>query len=494
MKEKAIYRGLLAAGMLLLAACTDEEFVREAGTQPDPDALTEISATLYRTDPVAGRVILSEGDATDVLRCRLSLPAPQGTELTLTVDEAAVERYNEANGTELTLFPADKVTLFYEKSLPAGAKESGDFRVTFQREGVEKGRYLLPVTLTVSGLVGYDASLQTVYYTVEVFDKIPESSLDVLPVKIVGYVNTAEMSPIIGIQFECDKFDTWDFETVVVTWLDIEILRRATIVDKAGRVTLTLDPDLQYVSDNRVNYIRPVQKSGRKVLFCVQGGGSGVGFRNLTDEQIADFVWQLNKVVTDYGYDGVNFMDTDAGYDKEGAPAIVSGSYAKLIKATKEAVGDKMVTIACDAESTEELSKVQDGIEAGKYIDYAWPAIFDKTIDAYAEGAELKPIAGLEQSKYGGALLETHNTSWNAVNKQKRRDELMTLFRETKSANIIAFWDMPPSQAGIERGAVESFTALTDAMSDWDGIYDSMGYEAKLKPSSVGYWKFIKDW
>jgi len=120
---------------------------------------------------------------------------------------------------------------------------------------------------------------------------------------------------------------------------------------------------------------------------------------------------------------------------------------------------DKLVTVACDAESTDLLATAHDGIEAGKYIDYAWSGIFDKVVDAYADlsplsvwrrmrdlhrayrlcrrtlrcrsslrrpgieagkyidyawsgifdkvvdayadGAKLKPIAGLEQSKYG---------------------------------------------------------------------------------------------
>lgn len=152
----------------------------------------------------------------------------------------------------------------------------------------------------------------------------------------------------------------------------------------------------------------PLQKSSRKVLICITGGNTGLGFCNMTDEQTADFVFQLKYVVETYKLDGVNYFDIEASYGKDGMPGVNPASYAKLIKATKEALGDdKLVTVACDAESTDLLATAHDGIEAGKYIDYAWSGIFDKVVDAYADGAELKPIAGLEQSKYGGALLKT---------------------------------------------------------------------------------------
>ena len=82
-----------------------------------------------------------------------------------------------------------------------------------------------------------------------------------------------------------------------------------------------------------------------------------------------------------------------------------SASYAKLIKATKEALGDdKLVTVACDAESTDLLATAHDGIEAGKYIDYAWSGIFDKVVDAYADGAETQTHRRAGAIKYGGLL------------------------------------------------------------------------------------------
>lgn len=498
----ALMSAVLAASVAL-TGCTDDEFVRHAGTEPDEKTLTENSATLYRTDPLGGRIILSEQDATDILRCRLTLPAAAGTEISLAVDEAAVETYNAANGTALALFPSDKVVLFYGSTIPAGEKESDDLRVTFEREGVEKGEYLLPVTARVSGLRSdEEVDTTTVYYRVVVVEKIPSGELDAWDFKVVGYVNTEEVNPLIGNQFSVGGFslETWE-DIEPRTWIDIEVLRKAVIARDAqsGRVGLQLGADLQYVLDHAYHYIVPLQKAGRKVLVCVQGGGSGVGFRNLTHEQTADFVWQLKQVLDDYSIDGVNFYDTEAGYDMEGAPALVPSSYAKLIKTAKEALGDKLVTFVCDADSNAELSVEQDGIEAGRFIDLAWTGTFDVMTDPWANGTAEKPVAGLERSRYGGAFLQTHDTAWLSENARRMEAETKDFYDNHKaSANVWAFWDMPVSRSGIEQGPGTAFKMLLDAMSDWDMVGNMESYEVKFSDAISGqlhgYGMFAKDW
>ena len=335
-----------------------------------------------------------------------------------------------------------------------------------------------------------------------VVEKTPAGELDKWDFKVVGYVNTEEVNPLICNQFSVGavSMETWE-ELDPMTWIDIEVLRKATIGVNAstGRVELKLGADLQYVLDHAYHYIESTQKLGRKVLVCVQGGGSGVGFRNLTDEQTADFVWQLRKVLEDYHLDGVNFMDTGAGYDKEGAPAIVSASYAKLIKAAKEALGEKMVTFVCDAGSNAELSVAQDGIEAGRYIDLAWTGTFDVMTDPWADGAAEKPIAGLERSRYGGAFLQTHDTAWNSENSDRMEAETKDFYdNHTASANVWAFWDMPVSRAGIEQGPGTAFGLVLNAMSDWDMVGSMKFYELKFSDAISGklngYGMFAKDW
>ena len=304
------------------------------------------------------------------------------------------------------------------------------------------------------------------------------------------------MSPLMGTKFYVETFDL-DFNTIIQTWIDIEVLRPAALkFDKTTRrAMLDIGPDLQYVLSNRDKYLTPLQKSSRKVLICITGGNTGLGFCNMTDEQIADFVFQLKYVVETYKLDGVNYFDIEASYGKDGMPGVNPASYAKLIKATKEALGDgKLVTVACDAESTDLLATAHDGIEAGKYIDYAWSGIFDKVVDAYADGAKLKPIAGLEQSKYGGALLKTHNTQESALLNPILTPAVKSLYRETQSGNVFAFWDMPTNSAGYEEGPKSAFNIVADAVTDWDWEYDGMILLINVNLDFNNYGNFRKDW
>ena len=468
------FGGLLAAGALALASCTDEEFVRTGGTQPDEEGMNGISADVYRPGKTDNRFLVSEAEGSDMLRVRLSQAARQAATLTLAVDAAKVESYNTQNGTDFEAFPAENVAFVYEKTIAAGAKESADLTVDIQRGTAEKGRYLLPVTIEVAGL-GDEVSTLTYYYVVLILEPAQEGVLDPWDFKVVSYVNTETMQPIIATKFSVDFIDqfTGD-ERRDITCVDIVCLRPSKIVRKYGSATLELGEDLQYVLDNREQYVVPVQKLGRKVLVCINGG-----FRNLSDAEIEDLVYRIKYTTDKYDLDGVNFLEMDAAY-REDEPALDAASYSKLIKATKEALGtEKLVTVACDAESTADLAEARNGIEAGQYIDYAWCGIIDQLEDPYNDAESvLKPIAGLEQSKWGSLTLNIHDTAWQANELEAFRAEIAPHYwQHPESHNVFAIWDAVPSRSGIEWGVGNGYEILfTYILSDVECIYDGRFY------------------
>lgn len=494
----------LCITLAVMAACDAEDFTRTAGDIPGKDDLANVGGVLRREktpDQISALKLGEEQTTTDAVFYQLTQPAAADVTVTVDADATLVDEYNKdkAEEAKLTLFPLDKVSFPDGKALTIGkgAKTSDMLQIAFSRESVEKGAYLLPMRATVANNdMAPSEKDQIIYYRILVGEIIPETQLDAYTFKIVGYVNTEEMNPLMGNQFYVTTFDE-DFNEITKTWLDIEVLRPAAIkFDKTTqRAILDIGPDMQYVLSNRDKYITPLQKASRKTLICITGGNTGLGFCNITDAQIADFLFQLKYVVETYKLDGVNYFDIEASYGKDGMPDVNPASYAKLIKATKEALGDgKLVTVACDAESTDLLAVAQDGIEAGKYIDNAWSGIFDKVVDAYADGAELKPIAGLEQSKYGGALLKTNSTTIQETLKPTLIPALKSLYRETQSGNIFAFWDMPTSSAGYERGPVDTFEILAESFTDWDWEYDGAVYLMETTLEFRGYGKFVKDW
>lgn len=487
------FGGLLAAGALMAASCTDEEFVRTGGTQPDEEGMNGISADVYRPGKTDNRFLVSEAEGSDMLRVRLSQAARQAATLTLAVDAAKVESYNTQNGTDFEAFPAENVAFVYEKTIAAGAKESADLTVDIQRGTAEKGRYLLPVTIEVAGL-GDEVSTLTYYYVVLILEPAQEGVLDPWDFKVVSYVNTETMQPIIATKFSVDFIDqfTGD-ERRDITCVDIVCLRPSKIVRKYGSATLELGEDLQYVLDNREQYVVPVQKLGRKVLVCINGG-----FRNLSDAEIEDLVYRIKYTTDKYDLDGVNFLEMDAAY-REDEPALDAASYSKLIKATKEALGtEKLVTVACDAESTADLAEARNGIEAGQYIDYAWCGIIDQLEDPYNDAESvLKPIAGLEQSKWGSLTLNIHDTAWQANELEAFRAEIAPHYwQHPESHNVFAIWDAVPSRSGIEWGVGNGYEILfTYILSDVECIYDGRFYMVRLSPDLGSFYgAFSKDW
>lgn len=487
------FGGLLAAGALALASCTDEEFVRTGGTQPDEEGMNGISADVYRLGKTDNRFLVSEAEGSDMLRVRLSQAARQAATLTLAVDAAKVESYNTQNGTDFEAFPAENVAFVYEKTIAAGAKESADLTVDIQRGTAEKGRYLLPVTIEVAGL-GDEVSTLTYYYVVLILEPAQEGVLDPWDFKVVSYVNTETMQPIIATKFSVDFIDQFTGDKRRdITCVDIVCLRPSKIVRKYGSATLELGEDLQYVLDNREQYVVPVQKLGRKVLVCINGG-----FRNLSDAEIEDLVYRIKYTTDKYDLDGVNFLEIDAAY-REDEPALDAASYSKLIKATKEALGtEKLVTVACDAESTADLAEARNGIEAGQYIDYAWCGIIDQLEDPYNDAESvLKPIAGLEQSKWGSLTLNIHDTAWQANELEAFRAEIAPHYwQHPESHNVFAIWDAVPSRSGIEWGVGNGYEILfTYILSDVECIYDGRFYMVRLSPDLGSFYgAFSKDW
>lgn len=498
-----VVRAALCCGIVaLMASCAADDFTRTAGSIPGKDDLATVGGVLRRSStPEQISMIKIDVDrpAVDAIIYQLTQPATADVSVTVNSDGSLLDEYNKGQAVKLKLFPLDKVSFAGGNtfSIAKGQQLSSKLNVTLSRDGVEVGAYLLPLRATVSaGNVQSSHKDQIIYYRVIIGKPIPATDLDTFPFKVVGYLNTEEMNPLLGNLYTVSTLDA-DWNEVFLTWFDIVVLRKAAIKYNrtSGRPMLELGADLQYVLSNRDKYIIPLQKAGRKIQICITGGSTGLGFCNMSDAQITDFVYQLKYVVDTYELDGVNFFDIDATYGKDGMPAIIPESYPKLLKATREALGDKLITVACDTESTELLAVAQKGIEAGQYIDYAWAGVFDEIVDAYAEGSKLKPIAGLDQSKYGGTLLKTNDKGTAERLKPILIPAIKSLYRETQSFNVFAFWDMPATSADRELGVVDTYTIVLDAISDFDWEYDGVFYLSALPSELYGdYGKYRKDW
>lgn len=531
--------GILAlfcmAALAGLAACEADPVERDGGKQPDKGALEQVHLQLRSAKSTTDRsvVSLTEGTTTsaDQIYCRLTQSVPTAVTVTAVADPSLVAAYNEQHGTSLSPLPVANAVIADEGkiSIAAGQRMSDKIQVTFKSDGLAPGIYLLPISIT-SDDSAYSTEGRALYYGVKVRGlDLGEYELDTDYLNVF-YLNTSKYQPLLAEMWLLEKTDGYSFETVWMrTYGNIVNLRINQIgYDAAsGRAMLVLSPDMRYVLDHADKYIRPLQDKGRKVCLCIEGDGKGVGFCNLTDAQIADFTAQVKNVLDVYELDGVNLFDRNTGYGKEGMPAMNTTSYPKLIKALREAMPDKLLTLADYEEPTAYFwdTAATGGIEVGQYLDYAWSGYMSESediqlldpwevIDLTPEDAmdlgmmlpttdhPRKPIAGLDPEKFGYFAVPWY-ASWGSS-----ASPFMT---EAQGFMNVAIWDMMgycPNNMIVwgdlisnEQGAYESswnevpgmlWGVFGDGMMDGDYMYNMMPYTSNL--GSVPYNYLAKDW
>ena len=344
----------------------------------------------------------------------------------------------------------------------------------------------------------------------------------------VLYVNVEEWSPIAANILAYIRFNKENFTFTYKTIGNIVNLRPSTVgYDQlTGRCLFSLSPDLRYVLENSARYIRPIQNMGRKVCVCIQGGGKGLGFCNMTDTQIADFSAQVKEVVELYGLDGINLRDEGSGYGKEGMPPMNTTSYPKLIKSLREAMPDKLLTLVDKEEPTEYFHDVAlcGGIEVGRYIDYAWhgyakenemiqivePWEMDQPYSEYAR----QPIAGLSPERYGSIAIPSQLIEGEGIlTYEEQEQQSLNMFfwkRDGRMRNkiLVIYADITGKRDGAYGGQPEillssPYSFMADSAAYYtqrpNGTwrYRTMKYSYLIKgltTHSQGYNTYKKDW
>lgn len=414
------------AALFALYACETDAIQNEAGELPDAGVIDKTFGTLRSQGSTANHIgiRLAQGEEVNNDRIYYSLTQPASQSYTLTVasDKSLVEVYNQTYGTNFEMLPAVNVTIPENGALKIekGAEKSGSLKLEFKAAGLAPGTYLLPVRIAES-VDSAEEESQCLFYgvTVRKLDLI-DNPLDT-DFLTVFYLNTDEYQPLLADIFAIEKEDANTFERYwkrtignIVNLRVVQIGRDAA----TGAAKLLLNANIRYVLEHADKYIRPLQDKGRKVCLCIEGAGT-LGFCNLTDAQIADFVSQVKDVISRYDLDGINLWDRNTGYGKDGMPAMNTTSYPKLIKAMREALGsDNLLTVTDHLEPTEYFwdTVATGGIAVGDYIDYAWSGYMREDedvqlIDPWLDPAEAmnmgimlldrKAFAGLDPTRYG---------------------------------------------------------------------------------------------
>lgn len=464
MKTNNIIRSLLFAlpFAVLLSACSEEFIALETGKLPDETSFAAVKSSMRSGHSFSGVTIIDifaqeegeEPQTTVIDELVLTLNKPATKDLTAEIVigsefsaeyRAEVERRNQQalaywrkfsgqiSKTEYKsdFFPTANLQMSAETiTVKAGKTDSDKIAIKLSNKELDPETiYSLPLTIVLSDDNGtvikseYIISVDKLSVTVDNGYVNTKEKIEMnQELFTVLYLNVEEYQPQAAnvLVYERGYMDEEYMRHTEYTLAgNVVNLRPSTVgyVPESQRVIFSLSPDLNYVLENSARYIRPLQAAGRKVCICIQGGGKGIGFCNMSDAQIEDFTAQVKNVVESYGIDGVNLRDEGSGYGKEGFPAMNTTSYPKLIKSLREALPDKLLTLVDKEEPTEYFhdATLCGGVEVGKYIDYAWHGYaeenqFLQIIEPWEKenpysSFKRKPIAGLSQDRYGSIVV-----------------------------------------------------------------------------------------
>lgn len=493
-----------AISLLAMVSCTEDSITPDVGQLADETAMSIIGGQLRSERDLSNMVTISlyEGDKPDSEQISYALTKPATNVLTLKTitDETLVDAYNLEHKTKLEALPVANVSIENDGTLTiaAGKQTSAPIEISISTEGLETEKtYLLALTIAEAvANVEAQSEKQKLYYSVYIQKKETTSEPDFgviqeIPellsnVTSVFYVNTETYQPLVVA--------AWGVKTGYTYYSigNIVNLKTATIHYDAsnGRTLFSPGNDLSYVLEHSDKYIRPLQDYGRKVCLCIENGGKGVGFCNMNDTQIADFVRQVKEVITRYNFlDGVNLWDEDSKYGKAGMPEMNTTSYPKLIKALREALPGKLLTLVDKGDATEYFYDVAKcgGIEVGKYIDYAWHGYFSPTEDLQIINPDpvgstqtyskymRKPIAGLDETSYGSVNIPRYSVYTPAIRNLAAENICKWKTAGNKKSNILVFGsDLIGNEYGDRENAVAQmlssygFTVFMDDGWTWD--------------------------
>lgn len=568
MKKKFIIYILFP--LLILAvgttACTEDTILADAGKLPDETTMGSIGSTLRSNSSFSGKAVIeltndSEDEiVVDEIFYQLSRPATSDMKVTVKLetemsmefeaeikaDNAKIEAFNESMSAfwrhksllKPSVYPAKNVIKGEGiLTVPAGKLISSSIKLTLSTRELpaDYDVYELLFAIEQTNADG-ETEKQYLRYRVNTRQKAGDmTSVNGYPVSLdtrfisVFYLNTSTYQPILADIFVYERTNMETRETEAYSMGKIVNLRIATVgYDKeSGRAILTLNNDLRYVLENATTYIRPLQDHERKVCLCIEGGGKGLGFCNMNDAQIADFTKQVKDAIEFYQLDGVNLWDVGSGYNKAGMPPMNTTSYPKLIKSLRDAMSDKMLTLVDKDESTASFydPALCDGIEVGKYIDYAWHGYVSEkeevqiiepweTEHPYSDYVR-KPIAGLTAERYGSVNVPLYPKSAGGILNSSTKKAIMWKKGENrKKNNIIVFGSdmISDEQNQYEYGMLHRYlnfiNAIADDGLDWgksprppffEGtILGPYSYEIKVTKEhaqfNIGYLYLAKDW
>ncbi|MDO4880556.1 MAG: DUF1735 domain-containing protein [Capnocytophaga sp.] len=403
MKTKYIIASVLCAFLL---GCEKEKLEL---TQPQNNTSTFQESSFYYKEKPTEEITRLANDGEYTFVAKIGKAASESGNILLNTTEMAkiVNNYNTFKGVkDFSLLPNNYYS-FEGNTYNAGDTQA-EAKLTIKNfSSLAYGDYLLPLKVTMAGqemfhlvILNKDSEYSPITETSK--KPMPPATYScnnrTEPMKMVAYVETNDWDIRNMGQFILKDSKKPVFDIVIL------FAPNMNYNTQTGKRTLFFNEKLQPIVNDPDKYIKPLKDRGIKVLATILPNHQGVGYFNFQNyEEAREFATECKIWADKLGLDGYDIDEEYAEYYKlPSKPRKGSQSVFWFMRAMKEVMPDKLLTLydydhGLQRDSVDELGK-----HVSDYVDYSW-ANYNENHGSFSD---------IPDERYGSFSIEA-NWGWS---------------------------------------------------------------------------------
>lgn len=368
MNNRIILAAVLMTG-LLTVSCTDKIVIDNI----DKEAYGNVETlTGFLRDANSGRINnvmeLYKEPIESELVFGLNRAPEKGVDVVVSYDASYLDIYNAAHETDFSLYPEAAVKIENGGKITLAPDEKLSYSVGLSIEpaqGLADDQvYLVPVK-AVSTTEGVVVAESHCVYLVKNKQYLPYNVENPDETKIFLYYEVNNQNPLNSTLFIRESGKPY-FDYVCLFASNINYN------SETGEVYIMNNENVQFLLDNREQYLVPLQKMGIKVILGLLGNHDEAGLAQLSDVGARDYAEKLKAICDAYDLDGVNFDDEYSSNPDLSNPLLTQKTYeaaSRVVYETKRIMPDKHVSVFSYAYMNTRYFVDVDGVDPSEYVD-----------------------------------------------------------------------------------------------------------------------------
>lgn len=429
--------------------------------------------------------VFGNNAATGHVYFELTKAADKDVTVTFTVDQAALDAYNAANGTSYTMYPNVSLANGGTATVKSGEKKSAPVELTIQAGGSVGSTYAVAVSATANDGVEISAANQMYVYLVKPQPAIPDSRKGDILTHCFVEVNDENIL----------NLGEYTMKKSGKPFFDVVSIFAANINQDAetGRVRVFCNDKVSFLLENADKYIRPLQAKGIKVTMTILGNHDEAGMGNLSEAAAKDFAQELKAFLDIYGLDGIDFDDEYTNYNNSAPGAGFEkrsrANFARLVYECRQVFGDKLIGVY-EYGSLDSPDGEVEGMKVGAIVDYMAYGYYQNQNPDGAFGREESHFENLPKSRYAPLPWKINDElkgGWDGFDKSK--------FQKVKDEGygVQMFYNPKPLMYQYYTLLTEISKILFEDEVEWSGKYWSRTGEA-YQGKMMGYEDLVGEW